>query len=152
MTCNCYNDATMDEGRKISISGKLVNWFTMKNQRHNRALRDTLDLIKTIEGFCEKYRLQDELSDFKTVFTTIGEARIDATEVTYRIMRTLRIVRLIDSKSLPALLLAVYNDFEELKRSLYTRTLGSRVLKERVIKLNASFENMLAEISKIEYR
>jgi len=152
MTCNCYNDATMDKGKRISISGKLVNWFTMKNTRHNRALRDTLDLVKNIEGFCEKYRLQDELSDFQTVFATIGEARIDATEVTYRIMRTLRIVRLIDSKRLPALLLEVYNDFEELKRSLYTRTLGSKVLQERVLKLNTSFENMLAEISKIEYK
>lgn len=142
----------MKKGRGINISGKLVNWFTMKNQRHNRALRDMLDLVKNIESFCAKYRLQDELSDFKTVFASIGETRIDATEVTYRIMRALRIVRLIDSKSLPALLLEVYNDFEELKRSLYTRTLGGKVLKERVLKLDASFGNMLAEIAKIEYK
>ena len=152
MTCNCYNDATMDKGRRINISGKLVNWFTMKNQRHNRALRDMLDLIKSIENFCAKYRLQDELSDFKTVFASIGEARIDSTEVTYRIMRTLRIVKLIDSKGLPALLLEVYNDFEELKRSLYTRTLTGKILQERVVKLDTSFENILAEISKIEYK
>ena len=142
----------MKKGRGINIAGKLVNWFTMKNQRHNRALRDMLDLVKNIESFCAKYRLQDELSDFKTVFASIGEIRIDATEVTYRIMRALRIVRLIDSKSLPALLLEVYNDFEELKRSLYTRTLGGKVLKERVLKLDASFGNMLAEIAKIEYK
>jgi len=142
----------MGKGKRISISGKLVNWFTMKNQRHNRALRDMLDLVKTIENYCEKYRLQDELSDFQTVFASIGEARIDATEVTYRIMRILRVVKLIDSKGLPALLLEVYNDFEELKRSLYTRTLGSKVLGERVLKLNTSFENMLTEISKIEYK
>ena len=82
----------------------------------------------------------------------MGEARIDATEVTYRIMRILRVVKLIDSKNLPALLLEVYNDFEELKRSLYTRTLSSKVLGERVLKLNTSFENMLAEISTIEYK
>ncbi|MFC1912292.1 hypothetical protein ACFLXG_03970, partial [Chloroflexota bacterium] len=60
--------------------------------------------------------------------------------------------KLIDSRNLPALLTEVYHDFEELKRSLYTRTLTGKILQERVIELNTSFENMLTEVSKIEYK
>ncbi len=133
-------------------SGALVNWFTLKRPRHNRALRDILDLVKSIEGFCARYRLQDELADFRTVFASIGQARLDATELTYRIGLGTRKARNIESRELPLLLEEVYNDFEEMKRALYTRTLSGSTLRQKVLRLDMSFENLLAEVSKIEYQ
>ena len=60
--------------------------------------------------------------------------------------------RNIESKNLPTLVDDVYNDLEEFKRALYTRTLSEKTLRERVLRLDMSFENLLAAISEIEYK
>ena len=149
-TVTCYN-ASM--GKTKVIAGTLVNFFTMKNVRHNRALRDMLALVKTIEDFSARYRLQDEMADFKTVFTNIGQARIDATELAYQTGIRIRRSRNIGgSKDLSPLVEEIHKDLEELKRSLYTRSLSGKTLRQRVLKLDMSFENLLAAISKTEYR
>ena len=130
----------------------LTNWFTMKNARHNRALRDLLGLTKSIEDFFARYHLQEELSGFKAVFTNMGQARIDATETAYQTGIRIGRTRNIEGKNLSALVEDVYNDLEELKRALYTRTLSEKTLRQRVLKLDMSFENLLAAISEIEYK
>ena len=130
----------------------LANFLTMKKPRHNRALRDLLDLTKSIEDFCARYRLQEELSGFKAVFASMGQARIDATEITFQTGLRIRRARNIEGKNLPALVENTYNVLEEFKRALYTRTLSEKTLRERVLKLDMSFENLLAAISEIEYK
>ncbi|MFC1916353.1 hypothetical protein ACFLW4_06670 [Chloroflexota bacterium] len=130
----------------------LINWFTMKNARHNRALKDMLGLAKTIEDFFARYRLQEDMTDFKSVFTNIGQVRIDATEIAYQTGIRINRARNIEGRDLIALVEDVYNDLEEMKRSLYTRTLSTKTLRQRVLKLDMSFESLLAAISEIEYK
>ena len=130
----------------------LVNWFTMKNARHNRALRDLIQLSKSIEDFFFKYRLLEEGSDFKAVFVNMGQVRIDATEIAYQTGIRIRRAQLIEGKDLTQLVAEVYNELSELKRSLFTRTLSNKVLSQRVTKLDMAFENLLAAISDIKYR
>jgi len=130
----------------------LVNWFTMKNARHNRALRDLLHLSKSIEDFFFKYRLLEDRSEFKAVFENMGQVRIDATEIAQLTGTRIRIAGYIESKELPTLVEEVYNDLEELKRSLFTRTLSNKVLSQRVTKLDMAFENLLGAISDVKYK
>jgi len=124
----------------------------MKNARHNRALRDLLHLSKSIEDFFFKYRLLEDGSDFKTVFKNMGQIRIDATEIAYQTGLRIRRARLIKGKDLPPQVEEVYNKLEELKRSLFTRTLSNKVLSQRITKLDMAFENLLAAISDTKYK
>ena len=135
-----------------NLAGALINWFTMNNARHNRALRDLLNLQRSIEDFLTKYDLQETRSDFRSVFENVGQARIDATEITYLVGAKTRITKYIESKNLSPLLEEVHNDLEQFKRGLFTRTLGSDVLGKRLLKLHESFENLLAAISHIEHK
>ena len=139
-------------GKLRSLLEALVNWFTMKNARHNRALTDLLHLSKSIEDFFFKYRLLEDGPDFKTVFENMGQVRIDATEIAQLTRTRIRIARYIEGRDFPPLVEEVYNDLEELKRSLFTRTLSNRVLSQRVPKLDMAFENLLAAISVVKYK
>ena len=139
-------------GKLKGVLDAFINWFTMKNARHNRALRDILDLQRSVEEFLAKYHLQENGGDFKLVFENIGQARIDVTEITHLTGTRVRIVKNIEGKNLPPLLEEVHSDLEGFKRTLFTRTLGSVVLGERVLKLHKSLENLLAAISEIEYK
>ena len=130
----------------------LVNWFTMKNARHNRALKDLLHLSKSIEDFFFGYRLLEGGANFKAVFENMGQARIDATEIAHLTGTRVRIAKNIEGENLPLLLEEVHSDLDDFKRALFTRTLGSVVLGERVLKLHKSLENLLAAASDIEYK
>ena len=138
--------------RLKSLLIALVNWFTMKKARHNRALRDLIYLSKSIEDFFFRYRLLDEGAAFKSVFQSMGQVRIDATEMAYQTGIRIRRSRLIEGKDLPSLIEEVYTELGELKRSLFTRTLSNRVLSQRVTKLDMAFENLLGAISDINYK
>lgn len=135
-----------------SLLVALVNQFTMKNARHNRALRDLLHLSKSIEDFFFKYRLLEDGSDFKTVFENMGQIRIDAIETVYQTGLRITRARLIEGKDLPPQVEEVYNELEKLKRSLFTRTLSNKVLSQRITKLDMAFENLLAAISDTKYK
>lgn len=139
-------------GKLKGLLDAFVNWFTMKNARHNRALRDILDLQRSIEEFLARYHLQENGADFRLVFENIGQARIDATEIAHLTGTRIRIVKNIESKNLPPLLEEVHGDLEDFKRALFTRTLGSAVLGKLVLKLHKSLENLLTAISGIEYK
>lgn len=139
-------------GKLKGLWDAFINWFTMKNARHNRALRDILDLQRSIEDFLAKYQLQENGSDFRFVFENIGQARIDATEITHLTGTKIRITKNIESKNLLLLLEEVHSDLEDFKRPLFTRTVGDVVLGQRVLKLHKSLQNLLAAISEIEYK
>jgi hypothetical protein len=139
-------------GKLKSVLVAFINWLTMKNARHNRALRDILDLQKTVEEFLAKYRLQEDGPDFKLVFANIGQARIDVTEIAHLTGTRVRIAQNIEGEKLPPLIEEVHSDLDDFKRALFTRTLGSVVLSERVLKVHKSLENLLAAASDIEYK
>lgn len=139
-------------GKLKGILDAFVSWFTMKNARHNRALRDILDLQRSVEEFLAKYHLQEDGLDFRLVFENIGQARIDATEIAHLTGTRVRITENIEGEKLPLLLEEVHGDLEDFKRALFTRTLGSVVLSERVLKIHKSLENLLAAASDVEYK
>ena len=135
-----------------SLLKAFIKWVIREKAKHNRALRDILYLIKTIEDFCTKYRLQDDSPNFKTLFEHMGKARIDATEIVYQTGIRIRRFGAIKGKDLLPLVEGMYNPLDELKRSLFTLSLSSEVLTQRVSKLNVAFENLLAAISDIGYK
>lgn len=139
-------------GKLKGVLDAFINWFTRKNARHNRALRDILDLQKSIEEFLSKYRLQKDAPEFRLVFENIGQARIDVTEIAHLTGTRVRIAQNIEGEKLPLLLEEVHSDLDDFKRALFTRTLGSVVLSERVLKIHKSLENLLAAASDIEYK
>ena len=139
-------------GKLKGVLDAFINWFTMKNARHNRALRDILDLQRSVEEFLAKYHLQENGPDFRLVFENIGQARIDATEIAHLTGTRVRIAKNIEGENLPLLLEEVHSDLDDFKRALFTRTLGSAVLGKLVLKLHKSLENLLAAISEIEYK
>jgi len=131
-------------GKLKALLNAFIDWFTMKNARHNRALRDLLYLLKSIEDFLARYRLREDGSDFNTAFKNMGQLRIDAVEIAYQTGIRIRRAKNIKGKDLPPLVEEVYNDLEELKRALFTRTLSNTVLSEHVSKLDVAFKNLLA--------
>lgn len=135
-----------------ALLNAFIDWFTMKNARHNRALRDLLYLLKSIEDFFARYRLQEDGPDFNTAFKNIGQLRIDAVEIAHQTGIRIRRAKNIEGKELPLLVEEVYNDLEELKRALFTRTLSNKVLSERVSKLDGAFKNLLAVMSDKGYK
>jgi hypothetical protein len=138
--------------KQKGLPGAWISWFTMNNARHNRALRDLLDLQSSIEEFLAKYNLQETSSDFRSVFENIGQARIDTTEIAHLAGTKIRIAKYVESKNLSPLLDKLHNDLEDLKRVLFTRTLSSDVLGKRLLTLHESFKNFLTAISQIEYK
>ena len=135
-----------------ALLNAFIDWFTMKNARHNRALRDLMYLLKSVQDFLTRYRLQEDGSDFNTVFKNMGQIRIDAVEIAYQTGLRIRRAKNIKDKDLPPLVEEVYNDLEELKRSLFTRTLSDNVLSEHVSKLDVAYKNLLAAMSDKDYQ
>ena len=128
----------------------VVNAFVRK--KHNRALRDILDLQKIIEEFLIKYRLQDKGTDFSLILADIGRARIDITEMTHLARKTIGITRDVQGKDLRPLLEQVTDDLENIKRGLFTRTVRGSGLGDRLTKLHTSLENLLTAVSAVEYK
>ena len=124
----------------------------MKNARHNRALRELLNLQRYIEDFLTKYDLQEARSDFTSVFKDMGQVRIDTTEIAHLVGTKARVAKYIEGKNLVPVLEEVHSNLEDFKRGLFVRALDSNVLGERLLKLHESFENFLTEISHIEYK
>jgi hypothetical protein len=130
----------------------LIYWVTRKNARHNRALRDLLYQTKTIEDFFAKYRLQED-TKFKAIFEHIGQARIDATDTAYQTGIRISRARTIEGKEeLSPLVKELYDDLEELKRSLFTRTLSTNILAKEVSRVDIALENLLAALSDIKLK
>ena len=92
-----------------ALLNAFIDWFTMKNARHNRALRDLMYLLKSVQDFLTRYRLQEDGSDFNTVFKNMGQIRIDAVEIAYQTGLRIRRAKNIKDKDLPPLVEEVYN-------------------------------------------
>jgi hypothetical protein len=128
-----------------------INWATRKKARHNHALRELLNLSKYIEDFFTKYRLLKGATA-ETISKNIGQIRIDATEITHLIETRIKTTENIEGKNLQPLVKELHDDFDELKRFLFTRTLSDKVLHECVSKIDMVFKNLLATISDMAYK
>ena len=110
-----------------------------------------MNLSKYIEDFFTKYRLLKGATA-ETISKNIGQIRIDATEITHLIETRIKITKNIEGKNLQPMVKELHDDFDELKRFLFTRTLSDRVLNECVAKIDIVFKNLLATISDIAYK
>ena len=130
----------------------LINWFTRKNERHNRALSNIINLTGYIEEFLAKYRLQEKSSDFRLIFDNIEQARLDVVTITYQSRTRIKMAKDIKGKDLPPLLEEVHNELMEVKKALFNPTPSTIVLGNGVFKLHESFKTLLDAISGIEYK
>jgi hypothetical protein len=128
----------------------LIDAFVRK--KHNRALRDILDLQRSIEEFLTKYHLQEKGTDFRLVLENIGQARIDITEIAHLAGKTVGTAKNVQGKHLGPLLEQVSSDLEDLKRGLFTKTVRGSSLAEWLTRLPNSLENLLGAVSVVEYK
>ncbi len=132
------------------LSDVLINAFIRK--KHNRALRDILDLQRSIEEFLTKYHLQEKGTDFRLVFENIGQARFDIVQIAYLAGKTIETAKNVQGKHLRPLLEQVSGDLEDIKRGLFTSTVRGSSLAERLTRLRNSLENLLRVASAVEYK
>ena len=135
-----------------SFLNVFIDLFSMKKARHNRALRDLLYLLKTIEDFMARYRLKEDGSDFNTAFKNMGQFRIDAVEIAYQSGIRIRRANDIQGKDLPSLVEEVHNGLDELKRALFTRTLSNQVLRQIVSRIDVAYKNLIAAMESEGYK
>ena len=136
---------------KLDSFWNSLNWLIRKNARHNLSFRSLLSLSKSIEELFNKYRLKQD-NNFENVFKNIGQIRIDATEISYLSGQAIEISRQIEGKDLSPLATELHNSLEDLKRSLFTRTLSKEVLTQRISQVDMAFHNFLIAISDIQYK
>ena len=139
-------------GKVRTFINVVIDWFSMKNARHNRALRDLLYLLRTIEDFFAKYRLYEGGSEFNTVFKNMGQFRIDAVEIAHQSGIRIRRAKEIEGKELPPLIEEVHNGLDELKRAVFTRSLSNAILSEIVAKLDGAYKNLIAAMENKGYK
>ena len=139
-------------GKLKALLNVLIGWINMKNARHNRALRDLLYLLKTIEDFFARYRLHEDGSDFNTAFKNMGQFRIDAVEIAHQTGIRIRRAKEIEGKELPPLIEEVHSGLDELKRALFTRTLSNVILGQIVSKLDVAYKNLIAAMEYKGYK
>lgn len=139
-------------GELAGLLDKLINWFTKKNEWHNRALRNVIDLSGYIDEFLAKYRLQEKKCDFKLILDNIWQARIDVATIMYQARTRIKMSQDIRGKDFPPLLEEVHNNLMEVKKALFNPTPVSIELGKCVSKLRGSFKGLRDAISGIEYR
>ena len=138
-------------GKLKDLLDILINLFTGKNERHNRALGDITDLSDALDKFFAKYRLHENSSDARGIFENIGQAKIDIVTIAYQTRTRIKIAKDIKGKGLPALLEELHNNLEEVKRYiLFNPKLDSVPVGKAVFKLHESFKKLLDVISGIE--
>lgn len=137
-------------GELTGLLDILINLFTKRDERHNRALRDIMDLSRDIAEFFVKYNLQEKNSAFRLTPENMGQAKVAVITIAYKTRTRIKIAKDIKSKNLPPLLEEVHSDLEMVKRALFNPTLGNAVLDEVVSKLHKSFKQLINEASNIE--
>ncbi|MBI4188856.1 MAG: hypothetical protein HY529_06585 [Chloroflexi bacterium] len=129
---------------------ELITFFVRK--KHNRALRDILDVQSKIAGFLTKYHLQDKNADFGLVFEKIGQARVEIVELAYLARKTTGVARNVQGKHLQPLLRQVSVDLEDLKRGLFTSSVRGSGLAERLTQVQNSMAHLLEAVSTADYK
>jgi len=139
-------------GKLIGLLDLSVNFFTRKNERHNRALSEIKVLSGAIEEFLARFGLKGKKSDFRLIFENIGQAKFDLIAIEYHTRTKIKIAKDIKGKDLTPPLKEVHSDLEEVKKVILNPVLSSIVLGKSLSKLRKSFKNLLEAISDIEYK
>ena len=137
---------------KLKVISNTFNSLTGRSGRHNKALRETTDLLDEIQGFYSNYKLQAESPDLKSLMENIGYAKFDLTDLTYHIRPMVETAKdIIGVKASPAMK-QILSQIEDFRRALMAPALRRTQLREAISELHESVADVQHKLSEIEYK
>ena len=129
-----------------------LNSLTGVNRRHNRALRDVIDWVATLQDFLSRYKLPEGSTNFDPIFKNIGEAKFDLTAITHRTHDVLNTAKNVKGTRISPLIEEVLHDLEDIRRALINPALGRAMIGKLIPELYESFGKLREAISDLEYK
>ena len=139
----------MDRLKAISNT---FNSLTGRSGRHNRALRDTTELLAELQGFYSNYNLQEEGPGFKSLLAKIGYAKFDLTNLTYHIRPMVKPAKDIIGIKASPIMEKILNELEDFRRALMNPALRKANLRRVISELHESVSSLQTKLSETEYK
>ena len=137
---------------KLKALSNTFNSLTGISGRHNRALRDTKEILTEIQGFYSNYNLQEESPNFKSLLTNVGYAKFDLTNLSYHIRPMIKTAKDIKGVKISQIIDEISNQLEDFRRALMNPALRKSQLKKVVSELYESLTNLQDKLSETEYK
>ncbi len=137
---------------KLKVISNTFNSLTGRSGRHNKALRETTDLLDEIQGFYSNYKLQAESPDLKPLMENIGYAKFDLTDLTYHIRPMVGTSKDIIGVKVSPVMKQILNQIEDFRRALMAPALRRTQLREAISELHESVADVQHKLSEIEYK
>ncbi len=137
---------------KLKALSKTFNSLTGISGRHNRALRDTTEILTEIQGFYSNYNLQEESPNFKSLLQNIGYAKFDLTNLSYHIRPMIKTAKDIKGAKISQTIDEISNQLEDFRRALMNPALRKSQLKKVVSDLHESLTSLHDKLSETEYK
>ena len=137
---------------KLKVISNTFNSLTGRSWRHNKALRETTDLLDEIQEFYSNYKLQEGNSDLKPLMENIGYAKFDLTNLTYHIRPMVGTAKDIIGVKVSPAMKQILSQIEDLRRALMDPALRRTQLREAISELHESVADVQHKLSEIEYK
>jgi len=137
---------------KLKALSNTFNSLTGRGGRHNRALRDTTDLLTEIQGFYSNYNLQEETPKFKSLLENVGYAKFAQTNLSYNTRPMIKKAKDIKGVNISPIIDGISNQLEDFRRALMNPALRKSQLKKVISELLESAHNLQDKLSETEYK
>ncbi len=137
---------------KLKAISNTFNSLTGRSGRHNRALRDTTELLAEIQRFYSNYNLPAESPNFKSLLGKIGYAKFDLTNLTYHIRPMVKTAKDIAGIKVSPIMEQILNELEDFRRALINPALRKANLRRVISELHESVSSLQNKLSEIEYK
>jgi len=137
---------------KLKAISNTFNSLTGISGRHNRALRDTTDLLAEIQGFYSNYHLLEESPNFKSLLQNIGYAKFDLTNLSYHIRLMIKTAKGIKGVKVSPIIEEIVNELEDFRRALMNPALSKTQLRKVISELHALATKLKDKLSATEYK
>ena len=137
---------------KLKALSNTFNSLTGISGRHNRALRDTTEILTEIQGFYSNYNLQEESPNFKSLLQKIGYAKFDLTNLSYHLRPMIKTAKDIKGVKISQIIDEIANQLEDFRRALMNPALRKSQLKKVVSDLHESLTSLQDKLSETEYK
>lgn len=137
---------------KLKAISKTFDSLTGRSGRHNRALRDTTDLLAKIQAFYSNYNLQGKSSDLKSLLENIGYAKFDLTNLTHHIRPVIKTSKDIIGAKVSPVLEGIFYQLEDFRRALMSPALRKSQLQKAISELHESVTGLQDKLSETEYK
>ncbi len=128
------------------------NALTGRSGRHNKALRDVIEWLETIQKFITEYDLQEEGSNLDSVLDNIGKVKFELTTIKYRASGIIKTASNIKGLKVPPLINEIADELDDFRRALINPALGHTILFKIIPELRNSLKNLQDAMSKLEYK